>query len=112
MILISPAASSELGFHCETSHRRVKSTKEEKNMTPTAAKLFDEAILLPDSDRGDLAARLIESLDPQVDEGVEAAWSDEIRERMVDLQTGKVEPVSWAKARQMIMDDTHAADAP
>ncbi len=80
-------------------------------MTQLAAKLFDEAIRLPNAERGDLAAKLIESLDPEVDEGVEAAWSTEIRQRLDDLQTGKVKPVSWPEARQMIMDDTDDADS-
>ena len=80
-------------------------------MTQLAAKLFAEAIHLPDGERGDLAAKLIESLDPEVDEGVESAWSAEIHHRLDDLKTGKVQGVSWAEARQMILDDTDAADS-
>lgn len=78
-------------------------------MTPAAARLFDQAIHLPEAERGDLAARLIESLDPGVDDGVEAAWSEEISSRIYELQSGLIKPVSWADARRMIMDDTDDA---
>ena len=80
-------------------------------MTQLAAKLFAEAIHLPDGERGDLAAKLIESLDPEIDEDVEVAWSAEVRQRLEDLQAGKVKPVPWPEARQMIMDDTDDADS-
>ena len=78
-------------------------------MTQLAAKLLAEAPHLPDGERGELAAKLIESLESEVDEEVEAAWSAEIRQRLEDLRTNKVKPVSWLEARQMIMDDTDDA---
>ena len=75
-------------------------------MTQVATELLAEALRLPPSERGELAARLIESLDPTADNGIEAAWSAEIEQRLAELQTGQVQPVPWSEARRQILDDT------
>ena len=74
-------------------------------MTQEAARLLEEALRLSESERGDLAACLIESLDRDVDPAVERAWNAEIRQRLEDLDTGKVQPIPWPEARAMILDD-------
>src|SRR5438034_6441228 len=43
-------------------------------MTPDATRLLAEALHLPESERSELAARLIESLDPSGQEDATAAW--------------------------------------
>jgi putative addiction module component (TIGR02574 family) len=72
-------------------------------MTQPAHELLAEALRLPSSDRGELAARLIESLDPTTDEDIEAAWSAEIQTRLDELQTGQVQPIPWSEARRRIL---------
>ena len=81
-------------------------------MTQTAADLLVQALLLPDQERGDVAARLIDSLDPGADEDAEAAWSAEIQKRIEELRSGTVKPLSWEEARRQIMDDGDEPDAP
>jgi putative addiction module component (TIGR02574 family) len=80
-------------------------------MTPTAAQLLAEALRLPEKERGDVAAHLIDSLDPITDDDVEAAWSEEIQERLTALQDGRVQPLTWAEARRHILAD-HDEPAP
>jgi putative addiction module component (TIGR02574 family) len=75
-------------------------------MTEHAKQLLAEALRLPENDRGDLAARLIESLDPVNDEEIEAAWGAEIQKRLEELRTGQVQSMSWAEARRKILEDT------
>jgi putative addiction module component (TIGR02574 family) len=75
-------------------------------MTPHATNLFNEALHLPEGERSELAARLIESLDPTRDDDAKAAWSAEIQQRIAELQTGQVQPIPWSEARRMILDDT------
>jgi putative addiction module component (TIGR02574 family) len=75
-------------------------------MTQSASQLLAEALRLPPNERGELAARLIESLDPTADNGIEAAWSAEIEQRLQELQTAQVQPVPWSQARGQILDDT------
>lgn len=72
-------------------------------MSRETEKLLLEALHLPPEARAALAGHLIESLDEEVDEGVEAAWSAEIRRRMEELETGKVTTVPWVEARRQIM---------
>ncbi len=66
-------------------------------------KIIAEALRLPPEARAALASRLIESLDTEVDEGAEAAWSAEIARRLAEVDAGKVRPIPWAEARRQIM---------
>ena len=72
-------------------------------MNNTAKQLYDNALHLPDSERAELAARLIESLDSEVDREVDAAWDAEIKRRIVELDSGAVKAVPWPEARRMIL---------
>ncbi len=67
------------------------------------AKLLEEAMRLPTEGRAALAARLIESLDSEVDEGAEAQWEEEIGRRVRDLDEGRVGTVPWSEARRRIL---------
>ncbi len=68
-----------------------------------AKHLLDEALQLPAEARAALAAELIQSLDPQVDEDAEAAWSTEIRKRLDRLDAGVAKTVPWAEARRRLL---------
>lgn len=74
-------------------------------MEPTAKQLYDTALHLPDSERAELAARLIESLDSQVDDGLDVAWGAEIKRRLEELDSGRVATIPWSEARRMIMGE-------
>jgi putative addiction module component (TIGR02574 family) len=74
-------------------------------MTAKTANLLSEALLLPDEERGELATRLIESLDPIAESDVENAWAQEISQRMEDLESGRVKALSWAEARRLILEE-------
>ncbi len=72
-------------------------------MNTTAKQLYDTALHLPDSERADLAAWLIQSLDPDVDRAVDEAWDVEIQRRIDELDRGSVTAVPWPEARRMIL---------
>jgi len=72
-------------------------------MNTTAKQLYDNALQLPDSERSELAAWLIESLDPEVDHDVQEAWDVEIKRRIDELDSGAVTAVPWPEARRMIL---------
>lgn len=63
-------------------------------MRPALDKLFQQALELPDDERGELAARLLGSLDPAgeelADEAWETAWADVIDRRVREIRSGKV----------------------
>lgn len=42
---------------------------------------------------------LIESLDPVSEPDVEAAWSDEIKKRVAEINAGTVELIPWEEVR-------------
>lgn len=75
-------------------------------MSSRAKTILKEALQLSDSDRADLAARLIDSLDSQVDESAEAAWDTEIEGRIAELDSGSIRAVPWPEARRKIMGES------
>jgi len=64
-------------------------------ISPKAEELFRLALDLPDTERADIAARLIQSLEPGTDEDVEAAWSEEIRLRIAAMDSGEEPLLEW-----------------
>jgi len=50
---------------------------------------------LPESDRAEIAASLIHSLDRERDSGVDAAWAKEIQQRIESIDRGEVKLVPW-----------------
>jgi putative addiction module component (TIGR02574 family) len=81
-------------------------------MTRLANQLLGEAMQLSEHERADLAARLIDSLDSTVDADSEPAWSEEVQQRLKDIQEGKVRPIPWEEARRMILEDNDESPAP
>ena len=63
------------------------------------------ALRLPVEARAAVVAELLASLDG-VDEAegdVVAAWSEEIRQRLADVDAGVVTPIPWPEARRRIL---------
>jgi len=70
-------------------------------MATSRDEILRKALSLPEQDRADLIGALIDSLDAEVQEGVEAAWRAEIERRAQELDSGAVESIPWevVKAR-------------
>jgi putative addiction module component (TIGR02574 family) len=71
-------------------------------MTTDAQDLLHQALSLPDSDRAEIAARLLESLEGPTEEGAEEAWNQEISRRLAQIDAGNVELVPWDVAAKKI----------
>ena len=71
-------------------------------MTDRAEHLLDEALKLSDSERAELAARLIQSLDAEADSEVDAAWAAEIERRCAALDAGEAVTSDWSEVRERI----------
>ena len=69
-------------------------------MTPEVAKLLQQALSLSVEEQEALADSLISNLGGQVDEGVLAAWDEEIKKRIADLDSGKAKTIPWTEVRQ------------
>jgi putative addiction module component (TIGR02574 family) len=73
-------------------------------MSKMAQKVLDEALRLELSDRAELAAELLASLDGEADEDVEAAWAAEIERRAARARSGEDAGRPWAEVRDAAKD--------
>jgi putative addiction module component (TIGR02574 family) len=64
--------------------------------------LFRKALALDVTDRAELVGLLIDSLDPETEQGVEAAWLQEIDRRARELDSGAVQTIPWEIARERL----------
>jgi len=71
-------------------------------MNTAIQEILNTVLQLPEKDRADLAASLIESLDQPFDIDARDAWAVEIRRRIAELDSGAVKAVPWDEARQII----------
>jgi putative addiction module component (TIGR02574 family) len=63
-------------------------------LTPQVSELLEKALALSTQERGTLIDRLIASLDDEpAEEGVEAAWDEEIKRRVDDVRSGRVKTI-------------------
>ena len=69
-------------------------------MVKNTETILIEALKLPVQERAALAARLLASLDEQVDEDVDAAWGEEVARRLKDIDEGKVKMVPGEEVMQ------------
>ena len=72
-------------------------------MSTAADTLYQAALQLPESDRADLAARIIDSIDPATDADWAEAWDAEIAKRIDELDQGKVKTIPWADVQRMML---------
>lgn len=70
--------------------------------------LWKEAAALCEKDRADLAGLLIESLEGEPDEEVDAAWAAEIARRVAELESGTVQSTPWEEVRQRLLNRLNA----
>jgi putative addiction module component (TIGR02574 family) len=72
-------------------------------MTPQVSEVLEKALALSTQERGLLIDHLIESLDEgPAEEGVEEAWDEEIKRRVDDIRSGKVEMISGEDVRRRL----------
>ncbi len=68
-------------------------------MTPEVSKLLEQALSLSVEEQEALADSLISNLDGKVDEGVQAAWAEEIARRVDEIRSGKAVGSEEARCR-------------
>jgi putative addiction module component (TIGR02574 family) len=69
-------------------------------ISPEVSKLLEQALALSIEEQEALAESLISNLGGKVDESVLAAWDEEIKRRIADLDSGKAKTVPWSEVRQ------------
>jgi putative addiction module component (TIGR02574 family) len=72
-------------------------------MAISREEIFRKALGLDASDRTELVGLLIDSLDPETEQGAEAAWLQEIDRRARELDSGTVQTIPWEIARERLL---------
>jgi putative addiction module component (TIGR02574 family) len=73
-----------------------------QSMQMTLEEVLRSALALEAQDRADLAAAMIDSLDPAVEHGAQGAWQLEIERRGMELESGATESVPWDVVRERL----------
>jgi putative addiction module component (TIGR02574 family) len=72
-------------------------------MPPQVSEVLKKALTLSPQERGLLIDRLVDSLDEgPAEEGVEEAWAEEIKRRVNDIRSGKVEMIPGGEVRRRL----------
>jgi putative addiction module component (TIGR02574 family) len=72
-------------------------------MSRDAGEILNEALALPLEARAALVDHLWDSLDTEVDADAEEAWRQEIKRRIVNLDSGAIAAISWSEARARLL---------
>ena len=71
-------------------------------MPADAKTLLEEALQLPAATRAELATKLIESLDDEVDDDAKELWQAEIERRVKEIEAGTAKTVPWEEVRRQL----------
>lgn len=72
-------------------------------MTAEVSELLKKALALPPEARAALAGSLLESLEEHpVDEGVDEDWAEEIKRRIEEIDSGKVQMIPYEEVRRRL----------
>ena len=62
-------------------------------MSKRSAEVLEEALSLPPAERGELADRLLTSLDSSLGGGIDALWAAEAQDRLEAFERGEIKAV-------------------
>lgn len=69
-------------------------------MSKTTDDILNNAMRLSTTERAELAAALLASLDGDTEDAVEAAWAAEIQRRVERVRSGETKGRPWAEVRE------------
>lgn len=75
-------------------------------MRPHAETVLQEALTLAEQERAEIAGALLESLEPEPEADVEAAWRQEVAARVAALEAGDVVTTPWEEIRDGFPGET------
>jgi putative addiction module component (TIGR02574 family) len=71
-------------------------------MSKTTEDILNSAMRLSTTERAELAAALLASLDGEPEDAVEAAWAAEIQRRVERVRSGTAKGRSWPEIRERL----------
>ena len=72
-------------------------------MTAAAKEIFEAALKLEPGERERLAEALWQSIEEQGD--IEAAWVDEVKQRIAAADAGEIDSTAWDEARDELLNE-------
>jgi putative addiction module component (TIGR02574 family) len=69
-------------------------------LSTEVSKILEQALALTVEEQQALAESLISNLSGKVDQQIVAAWDDEVKKRIADLDSGKAKTIPWEEVRQ------------
>jgi putative addiction module component (TIGR02574 family) len=81
-------------------------------MSIQSEELLQSALALPESERAELTASLIRSLDAETDDDVDPAWAAEIQRRSESIDQGEVKLIPWDDVMREMSDTRTGGDRP
>lgn len=76
-------------------------------MSTQSEHILRSALSLPESERAEIAASLIHSLDAETDEGVDEARAAEIQRRIESIDRGAVQLIPWDDVMREMREPRH-----
>jgi putative addiction module component (TIGR02574 family) len=76
-------------------------------MNTQSQHILQSALALPESERAEIAASLIRSLDTETDEGVDGAWAAEVQRRVESIDRGEVTLIPWDDVMREMRERQH-----
>jgi putative addiction module component (TIGR02574 family) len=67
-------------------------------MQRSTREVTEAALALPEEDRGQLAEKLVQSLEGELDPSAESAWASEIERRLAKIDAGQASALSMEEA--------------
>lgn len=71
-------------------------------MSLTTERLLEDVLSLPENQRAELAMRLLQSLDREIDPDAEEAWAAEIERRCAAVDAGEITLSDWHDVRRRL----------
>jgi len=68
-------------------------------MAKLAENIIKAAVKLPQKDRLRVVERLLNTLEPEAEQDVDAAWAAEIERRSREIKAGTVRPLPWRQVK-------------
>jgi putative addiction module component (TIGR02574 family) len=96
----SPSLGAVARQRVRSASRRIASLAYAHAVT-AHPEVFDAALTLPETDRAELAHRLLISLDEPADDPsrVDAEWTSEVARREADIESGATRGITWNEVR-------------
>jgi putative addiction module component (TIGR02574 family) len=76
-------------------------------MNTQSQHILQSALALPESERAEIAASLIHSLDTETDEGVDEAWAAAVQRRVESIDNGEVTLIPWNDVMREMRERRH-----